>query len=112
MQVHTLVLEAFIGPRPGHHAEWHGCHNDGNPENNALTNLRWDTRAGNEADKIAHDKSNRGERNGHAKLVADDVLVIRQLVAKGSTSDEIAHKFGVSRALINAIKRGRAWGWL
>jgi hypothetical protein len=31
-----------------------GCHNDGDPFNNAVTNLRWDTRSGNLRDKIAH----------------------------------------------------------
>lgn len=46
--VHTLVLTAFVGPRP------HGmqaCHWDDTPENNRLSNLRWDTHAGNSADK-------------------------------------------------------------
>lgn len=31
-----------------------GCHNDGDPLNNAVENLRWDSRAGNFRDKIAH----------------------------------------------------------
>jgi len=49
--IHVLVAKAFLGPR------LHGmevCHNDGNSANAALTNLRYDTRSGNERDKIAH----------------------------------------------------------
>ena len=49
--VHTLVLTAFIGPRPPG-AE--GCHNDGNPANNHLDNLRWDTRSNNIRDGVRH----------------------------------------------------------
>lgn len=51
--IHSLVLEAFIGPRPpGQEA----CHNDGNSKNNMLENLRWDTSKGNNADKVRHGK--------------------------------------------------------
>lgn len=50
-QVHQLVLEAFVGPKP---PGMDGCHYDGNPQNNHIENLRWDTRAGNLADAIRH----------------------------------------------------------
>ncbi|ERG63471.1 hypothetical protein L332_03560 [Agrococcus pavilionensis RW1] len=49
--VHRMVLEAFVGPQPTG-AEC--CHHDGDPTNNRLTNLRWDTHTGNEADKRRH----------------------------------------------------------
>lgn len=50
--VHVLVLEAFTGPRPsrGHDA----CHWDGDPSNNNIENLRWDTKSANMADKMRH----------------------------------------------------------
>lgn len=51
VKVHILVLEAFVGPRPTGSV---GCHNDGNPQNNALLNLRWDTQASNIADALRH----------------------------------------------------------
>jgi hypothetical protein len=50
-RVSVLVLRAFIGPRPD---GYHGCHNDGDPANNRLTNLRWDTVSANMRDKIQH----------------------------------------------------------
>lgn len=111
-QVHALVLEAFVGPRPGTHIDWQGCHADGNPANNNLTNLRWDTRSANEMDKIGHGRSNRGVRNRAAKLTEEKVREIRVRISSGESSDAIADRYGVSRALINAIKGGRAWGWL
>lgn len=49
--VHRLVLEAFAGAAgPGEEA----CHFDGDATNNALTNLRWDTRAENTRDRVRH----------------------------------------------------------
>jgi hypothetical protein len=46
--VHTLVLEAFIGPRPeGQEA----CHYNDIKTDNRLANLRWDTRKANAADR-------------------------------------------------------------
>jgi len=49
--VHQLVLEAFVGPRP---ADLDGCHGDGDPTNNSLANLRWDTTSANAQDAIRH----------------------------------------------------------
>lgn len=49
--IHTLVLEAFIGNRP---IGMQCCHNDGEPHNNRLSNLRWDTHYNNQQDKIKH----------------------------------------------------------
>lgn len=49
--VHRLVLSAFVGPAP---AGLFGCHYDGIPSNNHVSNLRWDTPAGNMQDKFRH----------------------------------------------------------
>lgn len=49
--VHTLVLLAFVGPCPG---GMECCHNDGNPENNHVSNLRWGTRSENRRDAVRH----------------------------------------------------------
>jgi hypothetical protein len=50
-RVHRLVLTAFVGPCP---EGMEGCHNDGNPINNHLDNLRWDTRSANAHDTVRH----------------------------------------------------------
>ncbi len=49
--VHRLVLAAFVGPCPPGHQ---GCHNDGDPSNNDLSNLRWDTPSRNCRDQVRH----------------------------------------------------------
>ena len=49
--VHRLVLESFVGPRP---ERMEACHNDGNPTNNHVDNLRWDTRSENVKDAVKH----------------------------------------------------------
>jgi hypothetical protein len=50
-RVHHLVLCAFVGPRPD---GMEACHNDGDPANNCVSNLRWDTRTNNIYDAVQH----------------------------------------------------------
>lgn len=52
--VHRLVLEAFVGPAQDSEE---ACHGDGDRSNNALTNLRWDTRSANHLDRRLHGTS-------------------------------------------------------
>lgn len=50
-RVHRLVLAAFVGPPPeGMEAR----HLDGNPQHNALSNLRWGTASENNRDRVTH----------------------------------------------------------
>lgn len=49
--VSRVVLEAFVGPCP---KGMEGCHNDGDPGNNNVENLRWDTRSNNNYDAVRH----------------------------------------------------------
>lgn len=49
--VHRLVLIAFIGlPEEGQE----GCHWDGDPQNNEVSNLRWGTASENRQDSLRH----------------------------------------------------------
>lgn len=48
-EVHALVAEAFIGPRPD---GMEVCHGDGNPANAHVGNLRYGTHSENEFDKV------------------------------------------------------------
>jgi hypothetical protein len=50
-QVHRLVAAAFIGPCP---PGLEVCHNNGDPTDNLLPNLRYDTRSENMFDKQRH----------------------------------------------------------
>ena len=52
MYVHRLVACSFIGDRSSE--KLMVCHNDGNPQNNHVENLRWATASENQKDKVIH----------------------------------------------------------
>ncbi len=54
-RVHTLVAETFVGPRPDESMEVR--HLDGDPSNNAATNLQWGTPRENAADRSRHGRT-------------------------------------------------------
>lgn len=58
VMVHTLVAMVFLGERP---SGYDICHNDGIKSNNAVSNLRYDTRSANLMDEVF------AGRNHHAK---------------------------------------------
>lgn len=98
--VHSLVLEAFHGPRPTSKHE--GAHLDGDRENNAATNLAWKTRAENEADKAAHGTQRGG---GPRKLSYRRRIAIRRLLCGGASIGELAARYGVHRSTISRAAR-------
>lgn len=104
--VHSLVLESFVGPRP---QSQEACHNDSDPTNNCLSNLRWDTRSGNFADKLANGTAQRGSNANNSRLSDVSVLAIR---ADTRAARLIAADYGVTPHHIRALKRGDAWAWL
>ena len=107
--IHQLVLLAFVGPRPGGCV---ACHGDGDPNNNRLSNLRWDTYKNNSHDTLLHGRSNRGERCGGSKLVEAEVFEILRRARGGENQRLLGVEFGVSTTAINHIHRGTTWGWL
>lgn len=62
-KVHALVALAFLGERP---EGMQVCHNNGDPSDNRLENLRYDTPAGNAADIMLHGR-NRQVAKTHCK---------------------------------------------
>jgi hypothetical protein len=103
--VHRLVLQAFVGPNPEGTV---CCHNDGDPSNNRLNNLRWDTYRANEQDKLRHGTWLVGSQI-NAKLTEEEVLEIRRLKSGGATFAALAITYGVSRQNVAAIVHRRAW---
>lgn len=105
LYVHRAVLLAFIGPCP---AGMEACHGDGNPANNRLENLRWDTRLANAADKQLHGTQPRGAKSGTAKLSIDQVREIRSLHGR-RTLRSLARQFNVSHTAIRRAATGVTW---
>lgn len=102
-----LVLDAFVGPKPFCGAE--ACHNDGDKSNNHISNLRWDTHRGNHADTLTHGTRSRGERHGRSKLTEQQVVISRDLAAAGSSHEDLASRFNVTRRTIGMAVSGRTW---
>lgn len=107
VQVHRMVAFVFIGPPPSPIHEVR--HLDGNKLNNHFSNLAWGTRADNEADKVIHGRSNRGERHGMSKLTESAVREMRRLRLTGMLHREIATQFNVSRRCVSDICRNLRW---
>ena len=106
-RVHNLVLAAFVGPRPPGMV---ACHfPDPDTRNNRLSNLRWDTPRANEADKIFHGTTNRGARNGAAKMTEAQAREALRRRGEGETHRAIATSLGVSTAAVQMLCNGATW---
>ena len=115
VNVHTLILEAFVGPRPKGLVATHLNHN---PSDNRLCNLKWDTQSNNikasyrEAGRTVTIPNVRGCRHGLAKLTDEQVLLIRELASYGNTQNLLAKDFGVSPITISRIVNRINWNHL
>lgn len=108
--VHKLVLEAFRGPCPD------GCeasHINGNPKDNRLENLNWETREENNQRKVNQGTQYRptGEKHHESKLNREEVIQIRMIrKATNLTFKEISTLYPVSETHVGSIVRGEKWG--
>lgn len=109
LRVHNIVLESFYKERP---FGMEGCHNDGNPKNNNVSNLRWGTHKENMADKLIHNSHCRGEKSGKAKLTEKIVREIRDLLDYGMTNVFVSDNYKITSSHASAIKLRKRWGWL
>lgn len=87
---HSLILSAFKGKRPD---GMQACHNDGNRNNNHISNLRWGTRRENIEDKYKH-----GTAKTNLKIASE----IMDLKGKLKRAD-IANKYGISKSMVSLI---------
>jgi hypothetical protein len=106
--IHSIVAEAFIGPRPD---GMEVNHIDGDKTNNAVSNLEYVTRKRN----MAHAREtglwdNRGELNGRATATNAQVEEAHRLVAGGMTHKQAAEVVGIPTHVVSAAATGRHWG--
>jgi len=107
--VSRQVCWAVNGPPPTMaHQAAHSC-GKGHDGCVAKSHLSWKNRVENDADKILHGTTNRGERCGSAKLTEADVRAIR--AASGHHKD-IAKQHGVGRTMVTLIRSRKRWAWL
>lgn len=115
--VHTLVLTAFVGPRPN---GMEACHRNGDPTDNRIENLYWGTRSDNVKDMLRHGTyakvrpTNRGSRHHMARLTEADVLDIRRRYVKRTQNSpsnvkRLADEYGVSYYTVWDIVTRRSW---
>lgn len=106
-EVQHLVLEAFVGPCP---LGMEACHNNGNPGDNSVGNLRWGTRQSNRDDMRKHGTDPLGSRNPMATLNEARVLRIREQYATGKFKQrELAAMNGVERVTVTNLLSRKTW---
>lgn len=108
--ISRLVALAFLPPPDAGRTDV--AHNDGNNQNNLVDNLRWATKAENEADKVLHGRTNRGSRNGRATLSETQVLEILERCRSGETQGQISRDLNIPQTTISCIVTGRSWSSL
>lgn len=104
--VHRLVARAFIGECP---EGLEVCHNNGNNTDNAVCNLRYDTRKNNLKDKERHGTKISGSQISWSILTEEQVIKIKELLNEGTKQRVIAKQFMVKTGTIEAIAEERTW---
>lgn len=110
IQIHRLVLMAFVGPPPPDKP--HGAHRDCNPANNTLSNFRWASPSENSADTVLLGRQARGIKAGPKKFTEHDIKRIRTLSADGMSQENIARLMSTSQSHVGRIVNRQLWGWV
>jgi len=118
MWAHRAAYELFVGPIP---EGLEVCHTCDNRRCVRPDHLFVGTRKDNMADAKNKGRMSNGSRHAAAllagkdryhaaKLTPDDVRVIRQRLAGGHRTSDIARDFGVTPGTIFQIRTGKTWG--
>lgn len=103
---HVLVASHFIGERP---KGMDVCHNNGDPSDPYLNNLRYGSRLDNINDAKMHGTIPLGEDKTNSVLYNKDVKEIKLMLVENIKTEVIATLYGVSVGAIKSIKSGKSW---
>jgi hypothetical protein len=86
------------------------CHTCDNPPCVNPRHLFKGTRSENILDGVRKGRFTCGERNGQAKLTAEQVVAIRRRYLSGGVyQHQLAAEYGIDRAMVSHIVRGKSW---
>lgn len=106
--IHRLVALAFI-PNPDRN-RWQVAHNNGNPFDNRVENLRWATVLENSTDRYRHGTIPWGAVSNRATLTEDHVRQIRVILRfKAASKAALSEMYGVTATNIIHIGQGKIW---
>ncbi|MEJ5264422.1 MAG: NUMOD4 domain-containing protein [Bacteroidales bacterium] len=108
--VHKLVAEAFVSKE--NDSDEVVIHLDWDKTNNYYKNLKWVSK--NECyqrmhKKLQEDRKKKGKVVTYSKLKAEEVALIKSMLARGVKQKLIAKMFCVSEMQITRIKKGENW---
>lgn len=102
-QIHTLVAEAFLGPRPADHTV---NHINGDKADNRLENLEWLDASGQQRHALEHGLK---DLASFRRLTDDEAREV--FSARDTSGRAFARRFKVSPQTISDIRRGASYRW-
>lgn len=108
--LNVLICLTFHGPKPAHCHD--AAHLDGDTDHNWKDNIAWATRKENIGHRKIHGTDAAGERNGNAKLGAEDIIKIRSRHQAGESQNRIARSLGLTSGYVSKIVRNVNWSHL
>lgn len=105
-RIARLVALAFLGPCP---EGLEVCHNDGNPQNDRLNNLRYDTHKSNMEDASRQTKWPNGEAHASSQHTNEFAKQLRKDFASGISTSDLARKYNLLRQQVSGIVYGHIY---
>lgn len=101
VEVHTLLLLAFKGPKPFSEAQ--GRHLNDNKLDNTVSNLAWGTQSDNARDSIRNGVKPIGEDHFNCKVSDEQALSIACRLDKGERPSDLAREFGITSQRVGQL---------
>lgn len=106
LRVNRLVLMAFDRLPVG---KEQAAHNNGDNQNDCLSNLRWASRSENEQDKFRHGTAPLGEKCPWSTISDEQARQVKSMIQQGLKPKQILEAVGCSLAIYKNIRFGSSW---